>query len=70
MYNKEFKKWLENLELMICFNNKIEQTRVLSKRICWQARDNCTIYSESDVEAEVLTEIAQAFFNNLGKFEA
>lgn len=52
--------------------NKSEQTRVLSERIRWQARDNCTIYSESDVEAEVLTEIAQAFFNshNQGEFEA
>ena len=70
MLNRTFKQWLQSLDHMIYFTDKAEQTRLLSERIHWQNRDNCTIYSQSEEEAEILTEIAYAFANTQGEFEA
>lgn len=61
MLDQAFHQYLENLDHMIYFTDKAEQTRILSERIHWQDSMNCTIYSESDIEAEILTEIAYAF---------
>ena len=56
MLNRTFKQWLQSLDHMIYFTDKAEQTRLLSERIHWQDRDNCTIYSQSEEEAEILYE--------------
>lgn len=63
MSNQALHQWIENLDHMIYFTDKAEQTRILSERIYWQDGEY-KIHAESEAEEEVLTEILEDFLNS------